>query len=226
MNLYVVLIYTHKAELQPLFERQLAKAGIETLHYIDGDFSWRRLQLQTMEIAKDHPDDLLVFPDAWDTVLLGSKNELLDLHLEEGITLAGAKNCWPDFDKGPQFYAKTKTRSPWKFLNANPMAGLGKNILQAMEWGWERFPLTGDSRSVLTPDKEVPERFFTNLYLQAPTEFNIKIDTECRMNQVTMSWFPEDYKIERGRIYNPITKSWPVFLHVNGTHTLPEGLEL
>lgn len=231
MNLFkkyhplIVLIYTHKNELQPLFEEQLAAARLDVYHEVDPDFSWRRQMIHTMRIAGLFPNELLVFPDAWDTVLLGTKRELMDLNLHKGITVAGAKNCWPDITRAAEFREKAVTRSPWRYLNANPMAGLGKNIRDALEWGWHRFPLEGDSL-VTKGNIQVPEHFLTRLYLEGPKEFDIKIDSDCRMSQVTMSWFPEDYEIRGKRVYNRVTRSWPVFLHANGTHALPEGLEL
>jgi hypothetical protein len=231
----IALLYSHRADYQPLLEWQLKQAGLEQLHVPIVDFSWRRRQLVTLQVASEHPNRLLIFPDAWDTVLLGSKNELETLDLSGKVTVAGAKVCWPDnrqADYAKKFGAKLvgdawiaeKWSPPWKFVNSNPLAGLGRDIAKAIGWGLVHHPLVGDSSDVRVPSGEVCERFWTNIYLDGPAHLNVQIDFMCRLNQTYLCNESEDLQIIDGRIYNTVTGTYPVFLHLNGKHLLPEGL--
>jgi hypothetical protein len=237
----IVLIYSFKADYQPLLEWQLKRAGLETHHVVDPDFSWRRRQLLTRDVAAQNPDRLLIYPDAWDTVLLGTKDEILRLPLEGSVTVAGAKVCWPDprqEDYARKYEASLvdkvwrtpKPISLWRYVNSNPLAGLGRDIARAIDWGWERFPLKGDSSDVRVEDGEVCERFWTSLFLDGPKDLHMRIDSGCYLNQTWLCIEPEDYLIARtrtnepNRLMNRKTGSWPIFLHLNGKHLLPDGL--
>lgn len=217
-----VLIYSHRFGYLPLLEWQLKQAGIDQKHIVDSDFSWRRRVLHTRDAARLYRDELLIFPDAWDTVLLGTKDEILTLELAGEITVAGAKNCWPD-DRAADYAAKQNgITSPWRYVNTNPLAGLGRDIAEAIDWGWARFPLMDDTREIEPKSGEVDERFWTSLYLDSPCPVNI--DSDCRLSQSFISTVPGELRAEGGRIYNEITGSKPVFFHLNGNHLLPEGL--
>lgn len=231
----IVLIYSHRADYQPLLEWQLKQAGLEQLHVVEPDFSWRKRQLVTRSVASEHPDRLLIFPDAWDTVLLGSKSELEALDLRGKVTIAGAKACWPD-DRQADYARKygaelvgdtlitEKWVSPWRYVNSNPLAGLGRDIERAITWGWERFPLVGDSSDVNVTSGEVCERFWTRLFLDGPDWLNVHIDSMCQLNQTYLCNDHGDLEIANGRVRNLVTGSLPVFLHLNGHHLLPDGL--
>lgn len=233
MDPLAVLIYSHKADYQPLLEWQLKKAGIEQHHVVDPDFSWRRRQLKTLEAAEQFSDRMLIFPDAWDTVLLGDREEILALckAWEGKVYVAGAKTCWPDTHLQPQYDALQGVRtisglvyspnySPWRFVNSNPLVGIGRDIVAAIKYGWKHYPLVGDSSDVRVPDGEVCERFWTNLYF----DDRVEIDTMCQMSQIYLGSLPEELKIDGGRIHNLVTGTKPIFIHLNGHHVLPEGL--
>src|SRR3990172_9558299 len=111
-----VLIYSQRFGYLPLLEWQLKQADIEAIHIVDEEFSWRRRILHTYEVAREYPKELLVFPDAWDTVMFGTKSEIEALELSGHITLAGAKNCWPD-DRKTEYAAKQNgIKSPWRYV--------------------------------------------------------------------------------------------------------------
>ena len=222
MEPLAVLIYSHRSGYLPLLEYQLKQAGIEQHHIVDPEFSWRRRIIFTRDAGRLFPNRLLVFPDAWDTVLLGTKSELIALGLETCVTLAGAKNCWPDSREADYASKQGDGLSPWRYVNSNPLAGIGNALANIIDWGWERFPLKGDSRDIHEPAGEVCERFWTNLYLD--TRFDIRIDSECRLSQSFISSVPGELKADNGRLHNLVTGSTPVFFHLNGNHLLPEGL--
>ena len=224
MEPLVVYVYSYSAGYQPDLEKQLDKAKVDRLPVQIDNFSWRTRALKTMDVAREHIDRVLIFVDAWDTLFLGSKEELMALRLDDGITLAASKVCWPDVDRYTDYNKKQafQTISAWRYVNSNPMAGLGRNIAEAMEWCWERWPIKGDSCDVKTADGEVCERFFTHAYLDSP--FKIKVDTMCRLNQIWLCSTPGDLYLSGNRIYNCMTGSSPVFLHMNGGHKMDLSL--
>lgn len=223
MNIKAVLIYSHRAGFQVQLERQLMMQHIPIIDFVDHEFSWRRRMMMNMEIAAQNPDDLLVFLDAWDTLLLGTRQEIADLRLDKGVTFAAQKLCWPDFSlEGAYAKKNPRERSPWKYINSNPMAGLGKNIYKALDWGWKRFPLKTDTNVMQAYD--VCERFLGQLYLKAPKKFDLKLDTECRLSQVYRKSLPGDLYLDDDRIINMIHRTKPVFLHANGRTVVPEEL--
>lgn len=211
-----VCIYSHKSGLQETLEAQLAAQGIEYLPVVEPSFSWKSRALRTLEVAKAHPDRLLLFLDAWDTIMLGTKAELMNLGLERGITFAASRLCWPDEKRYVDYNNRQafQLMSPWRYLNSNPMTGLGSSIASAMEYGWQRWPIVGDSADTRVADGDVCERFYTHLYLD--TDFDISLDTECRVSQIFLCSTPGDLAVANRRIYNTRTHSWPIFLHANG----------
>jgi hypothetical protein len=188
------------------------------------DFSWRRRIIESMVISSMYLNDTLIFLDAWDVMFLGTKKDLLALNLHEGVTFAAQKTCWPDKTREPEYDAIQDNPGPWRFINSNPMAGLGKNIYSALEYGWLRHPIKTNTNSV--EEYDVDERFLTNLYLsEAREKFNIKLDTRCELNQTYLASVPGDLWYESGRITNMIHKTKPVFVHFNG-RSEPPGILL
>ena len=223
MNVKAVLIYSHIAGHQKQLEHQLMMQGIPIIDFVDPDFSWRRRMMMNMEIAAQNPEDLLLFLDAWDTLLLGTREEIFNLRLDKGVTFAAQKLCWPDFSLEGAYKKKNpREGSPWRYINSNPMAGLGKNVYRALDWGWKRFPLKTDT--VMMQAEDVCERFLAKLYLRAPRRFGLKLDTECRMSQVYRKSLPGDLYLDGDRIINMIHRTKPIFLHANGRTIVPEEL--
>jgi hypothetical protein len=183
----VVLIYNRKGGYQTHLESQLRDAGIERHDIVLPFFSWRTQLEATLQAAYEFPDRLLMVIDAWDQVLLGTKKDLIECAqsaLLGHVTLAGAKFCWPD-DRQLDYYRKRgPAPSPWCYINNSPVAGLGKDVARAIEYGLHRHPIIGDSAAVNTENGEVPERFWTSLYLDGPESLHVRIDhqTPCSLN--------------------------------------------
>lgn len=223
----VVLIYNKKGGYQTYLEQQLADAKIERHDMVIDPFSWRTQLIATRDAGLKFPYRLLLVIDAWDQVLLGSKRDLTK-HAESAllghVTLAGAKNCWPDDRKADYLRRRGPEASPWQYINNSPLAGLGRDIAASIDWGLANIAWHGNSDTVNDPAKEVPERFWTRLYLDGPSDLHLRIDTQCELNQIGVGLEEGEVLIKRGRIYNTVTETWPIFLHLNGGMRLPMGL--
>ena len=213
-----VLVYSHALGFQDILLEQLDRGGVETLRRVVVPFSWKQKVLCVRDLATKHPDDVLIVLDTWDTSFLGTKQELLDLHLEEGITFAATGLCWPKPEL-ESFYPPSD--SPWRFLNSTPMAGLGRNIKAAIDWGWNRFPIKGDTTRLWDSNDDIDMRFWTDLYLQGRDLFEIKLDTECRLAQTMCGLRDGQLFLDgpRKRAVNCVHGTEPIFLHANGQMT-------
>ena len=224
MNLMAVVIYSIRGGVQDKLEAKLVSEKIPLLSLTIPDFSWRRRTMASMRIAHHYRDNTLIFLDAWDTLMLGTREELEALPLDEGVTFAAQKFCWPDDTQEPQYKAiQPEDVGPWRFINSNPMAGLGSSISEALEWGWGKFPIKTNTN--LCEAYDVDERFLANLYLsEAREKFNIKLDTHCELNQTYLASIPGDLWLENDRVTNLIHKTKPIFFHANGRTNIPEEL--
>ena len=194
----------------------MERAGIPYIAEFDPDFSLRRRQLWMSDVGWKYPNDTLIFVDGWDTVLLGSLREFEKLKLEDGILVAGSKDCWPDPERESEYgYIKR----PWGFVQNSPVAGLGKNSARAIDWGWQRLPILEDSKYMMSAGDA---RFWTNLYLNSP--FGIKIDSECRLCQIFYDTVPGELYMANRRVTNLVWGTKPLFLHANVRSVIPPAL--
>lgn len=217
MRPLVALSYSHRNGYLPILEEQLGAGGFEFISEVIKDFSWSRQCLWNLDVAKRFPDRYLVFLGAWDTVCLGEESQVVDLGWQDHISVAGDMKCWPDEKRIPEYKKKQGpvTNGPWRYVNTGPLAGLGWRIMEAMEWGWKRFPVSDDK---LFEGGENDQRFWTDLYLES--EFDIRVDYECRLGQ-TMS-DSQDYlyihrktDTERALMLNSFHRTHPIFAHAN-----------
>jgi len=217
MEPLVVYIFDRPGGFQGFMEKELDAKGIERLPVEIPAFTWGNRIKMTMQVAAKHPDRPLFFIDAWDTLCLGEKWELDNERWRQGITFASEKRCWPDnVETMYNVLWEYKCISRWRYLNSNPMAGMGRDIARAIEWGWERFPLKGATNDVADPEGNVCERFYTQLMFNAPREWGITVDTDCVLGQTVVEGKPYELAVEKGRIKNLITGTYPVFFHLNG----------
>lgn len=224
----VVAIFDRKSGYQNVMESQLKGAGVDYLPVPIPHFSWRERALRTKQVAETFPNRFLFFVDAWDTLFLGTAADLSHCVHESMVTFAASKRCWPD-DRHGDYNVRQEfgSVSRWRYLNSNPMAGYGSEIARLIEYGWQRWPIVGDSADPGVETGDVCERFYTHLYLDAPPEFSnrVHIDTRCAMSQIFLCSAPQEIAIHAPRIFNTVTRSYPVFLHLNGQVQLPREAE-
>lgn len=223
-----VVVYGHRAGIQDRLEKTFFQSRIPLISHSIVDFSWRRRMIESRDIALAHPEDYLIFLDAWDTMLLGGRDDLeeyAEKH-KDSVTFAAQKFCWPDKTREPEYDAiQPEGIGPWRFINSNPMAGKGWRVGAAIEWGWQRFPIQTNTNSC--EEYDVDERFLTNLYLsEARERFKIRLDTRCELNQTFLASIPGElwWDHKQARIINKVHNTKPIFIHFNGHTNVPEEM--
>jgi len=223
MKMMGVVIYSQRGGLQDRLEQRFYEERIPFLSQAIVDFSWKRRIDESIEIALCHPDTFLIFLDAWDTMFLGTRKEIEAISLTDYVTFAAQKYCWPDETRKTEYDAIQENPGPWRYINSNPMAGKGWMIASALLYGRNHFPLAHHTNDVTKYD--VDERLLTSLYLsEARERYNIRLDTNCELNQTFLGSHPGELWLEDGRVRNTIHNTKPVFVHFNGRTNPPEAL--
>jgi hypothetical protein len=226
MNRYepvVVWTSNSRSRYQPILEEQLKAESIPYYWNRVRNFSWKVRSEFRMEYCKDHPDTPIVFVDAWDTLFLGTRDELRDVVGPEKRLLHAQSTCYPHPEKASRY---PEASSRWKYVNGGCIAGRGREILEAYEYGWKHFPILTDSH---TEDDD--QRFLTDVYLAGIG----KLDSDCRLNWCVYDLKPGELKITAdlqrgtynshgGRVINTVTGSTPLFIHMAGHSPLIQGL--
>lgn len=219
----LVLCYiSHPNGYLERLERQLADADIEFLKEVDSQFSWKRLVDWQGNMGAKYSDRLLIFVGGWDTLLLGSKREILEQNINV-ITFTGDKLCWPDHRIMEYEEKGARAIGPWRYVNTGPMSGPGWQIARAVAWGNQFRPLVGDDKMIGGSPSGTDMRFWTDFYLRSP--FPSVIDYECRIGQTVLHEIEGDFSIVNGRLRNNRHGTLPIFLHLNGRSIAPEGLK-
>jgi len=224
----LVLAYmSEPGEYTQRLANQLTQAGINYKFAYDDRFSWRRMVAWQGLQGDLHPNDLLIFVGGWDTLLMGTKKEIMDLRWTNMITFAGDKFCWPDdritdyVSYGWPYMGEGKI-GPWRYINTGPMMGPGWLIKEAVDWGEREFPLTVDDSGINDCESGTDMRFWTSVHLDSP--FGTQIDYQCRLGQTTLNEEDGEFELHNGRVKNLVHGTYPIFLHLNGNGIAPSGL--
>jgi hypothetical protein len=215
---------SHESGYWGRFVKQLEDEGIDYSATFDKDFSWRRMVSWQGDMGKLYPDSLCIFVGGWDTLLMGTRQEIVDFPMrEDEILFSGDKVCWPDRRAGEYYEKVPKATPPWLFLNPGPMAAPGWLIREAVAWGESNCPLVGDDKLIIDSDSGTDMRFWTDIFLLSP--FKTRIDYRCEFGQTALNEEEFDFELVDGRIRNAVHDTLPIFLHLNGKTIAPEGLK-
>lgn len=176
-------------------------------------FSWRRLLLWEQDFAKRHPTETIVFVDAWDFLMVGTREELEAITGGVDILYHAEARCWPEPHK-LDFYPPSPT--PYRFVNGTGPAGRGEAIADAISYGMAHFPITGDESSIFADNDQ---RFFTDLFLRGFGQIDYFSRLSVQLNAVGL----EEFHIERKRLHLLPTDSHPIFIHLNGASKHTHG---
>lgn len=182
-------------------------------------------------LQEEEEDEIILFTDGYDSLLLANEKEILDKFHQANTDLlfSAETNCYPDPSLEGQYPA---TSSPYRFLNSGGFigrAGVIRNLLATDET---------ETTSAFTWSNQYQ---WTLRYLKQP--FGMRLDTGCEIfctfspevifrllpeavrdmptySKVFYEWFHINFEIRNGRIFNRITKTWPCNAHFCGPSSL------
>ena len=157
--------------------------------------------LQTYHYLKANPDITHFFySDSYDTIVLETMEDaLLKIKDFDGILLSAERACYPHPDKEARY---PKHESPFHFVNGGGWFCNSQAFQSLMEYNMPTV-------------ETVDQVWFTDRFLSGTPL--IKLDYNCEVFQ-TISHCPDDNFILTDKVYNTITKTFPIFVHGNG-HT-------
>ena len=187
--------------------RRKAKAeGIDFLFHILKPFTWAGLVRWELEIAKSYPNERIVFVDAWDFLMLGTKAELETIVNTFDLLYHSDNVCWPEPHKADSYRVDRDTE--FRYVNGTGPTGVGSVIAEAIEFGLDNFPVRGEESSIFADNDQ---RFWTDVFLSGRGE----IDTECWLSASLNAVNPSEYRVFDKRLVMD-NGSMPVFAHLNG----------
>lgn len=154
-------------------------------------------------------DDLVLFIDAYDVLLSGPENEILEKFYKYNcnILFSAELNCYPEKFKNnfDSIYPSIKNR----YLNAGGYIGYVKYLKQIFEWK----PLQ-DISDICKHGGD--QTYLMVYYLNNCKNLNLKIDhgSEVFQSMHLISW--DEIVFKNGRLHNTVMKSNPCFVHFNG----------
>lgn len=149
--------------------------------------------------AGRHPEQLVMFLDAYDVLVVGPPDPVEALYREHyagQIIFNAEKNCWPDAALADEY---PPSDSPWCFLNSGCYLGPAGAIHQLLA-EMDIHPTDDD------------QRLMTDAYLAG----KVTLDTACRIFQSAAFAANDELCAINRRLENAITGTCPTILHGNG----------
>lgn len=199
-----VLTYASRLESGFLpFVRSCERAGLAPLVLGYGE-GWRGFGYRLRQVygAARALRGTVLYVDAFDVVLAGSREEILSRYQSFGSpwVVNAETNCWPDLSRAVEY---PDTLSRYRYLNAGAWIGEAEYIA-------EQLAAAGADR---VPDDLNDQRFLTDLFLSDPSR--LTLDTGCRLFQ-TLYRAGDDLHQADGVWRNLDTDSAPLIFHGNG----------
>lgn len=172
------------------------------------------------------PEDIVVLSDAWDTVVLGRSQELLEkiAWMPAGAVLCGAERvCGPNhFLVGQMEVLFPDDRTPWRYPNSGGLVASAETMVALLDGLINDMP----DGSVLDASENDQVRLHEFLLIRAARgdPFPFYLDLDCQVFQCMYEEQPQwDVVVDAGprpapRIANHLTGERPVVAHGNG-HT-------
>ncbi|CAK9063651.1 unnamed protein product [Durusdinium trenchii] len=169
------------------------------------------------------PEQLVMLLDAWDTVILGSVEELHQkmARLPPGWLLCGAERvCGPNHFLVAQIEALFPDgHTPWRYPNSGGLVGPLEVMLELLH------DLVHDTENGLALPAEENDQVRLHDFLIARAAqgraFPMRLDTDCEVFQCMYEEQPQwqvDLSGQKPRLRNQLTQSQPLVAHGNG-HT-------
>lgn len=172
-------------------------------------------------------DEFIFFTDGYDAIFTTGQDEIMAkfARFNKELVFSTETNCWPD-ESLASSYPETDP-SPYKYLNSGGFvgtAGLIKEFLndnsftsdkfeRSNQYLWTQAFLRNQNLIGLDTSCDIFCSFSPEAgaaYLPKPPE-NDYYDYNIFMHQ----WFQNNFIIDKGRIFNKTTNTWPCHAHFN-----------
>jgi hypothetical protein len=195
------------------------------------DLSSRREKDELLQAyLASEPDDneIILFTDGYDAILLSGEKEILEKFRQTGRDLVFSTEtaCWPDTTLASQ-YPET-TSGPYKFLNSGGFIGKVGIMKAFLNDGTEASDKYPESNQYLWTKRflENPERIGLDISCQLFCTFSPEVGERYLPGpgshnhypyyEYMKEWFETSFSIQNGRIFNKISQTWPCQAHFNG----------
>ena len=148
-----------------------------------------------------NPEDIVLFSDAWDVVVVSTKDKLMEKYktFNKDIVFSAENVCWPDGSREPE-YADTMNE-PFPFLNSGGYVGKAGVIKELL--------------NNYNDDEVDDQRFWTDMYLK--NRDKIVLDTKADIFLSMHDVKTEDFQFDNGIFTYKETNTNPILVHGNGT---------
>lgn len=189
------------------------------IHMVSGEWDYGiKIEFQ-LEMARKHPNDVLVFIDAWDCLFVGDAKEL-EAQYDGKLWFCGDKDSHPIREVASCYYEKDPkllaSNGRWPYLNSGCFIGRAYDIERAIDLVWRQYPPRGREISG-------DQRFWQSCYFAGFGE----VDRDCKYFQNIWGIRPDEYGKKDGRLHNLITGTRPHFIHASGKswNAIPDELK-
>ena len=157
----------------------------------------------------------ILFTDSYDVITLTNSTEILNKYNSicdnDTVLFTAEKGCWP-LTQLDIFYPETD--SEYKFLNSGGFIGNAEKILNLLE---KKIENCEDDQLYFTKiflfDNKIDNNMNTN---------KIKLDYSCEIFQTLNDAFDDIDIVNKKRIFNKYTNTFPCLLHGNGARNIKE----
>lgn len=158
-----------------------------------------KLRLVKEYLAKCNPEDLLLFTDAWDVLVFGTKEEVLERYkkFNKSIVFNAEVYCWPDEARKSEY---DTLNEEFPYLNSGGYIGKVKDIASCL--------------ANYNNEEDIDDqRFWTDQYFKFKDL--ITLDHKNEIFVCTSGTDRINYSIENNRL--KYKNAYPLILHANGS---------
>jgi hypothetical protein len=157
-----------------------------------------KLRLVKDYLSKCNPEDILLFTDAWDVLVFGTKEEVLERYkkFNKSIVFNAEKFCWPDELRKNEYDTLTEE---FPFLNSGGYIGKMKDIAKFLD-------------NYNNEEDIDDQRFWTDQYMK--NRDIIGLDHKNEIFICCVGTDIRDYSIENEKL--KYKDKYPLILHANG----------
>jgi hypothetical protein len=192
----------------------------------NGEFITNRIKDELLSdyLQEIDNNEIILFTDGNDAIFMANEDEILSkfLSTKSKLIFSAEVGCWPDPSLS---YLYPKTSGPYKYLNSGGFmgeVGLIKEMLEDNDFDLEKFKKSNQyvwtKRYLRHQDKIIIDSncdIFCTFSPQSDRDLELINDPEIYFSGLE-KWFALNFSINRNRIFNKISNTWPCQAHFNG----------